>query len=446
MNKLLLFISIGLLFASCRSDKPELLVDQELDRTLEASSPTGTKSYYILPASTDFSSIPQDPNNPITVAKVELGKLLFHETGILQNPKMPQSLGTASCASCHHAAAGFQANVLQGIGEGGWGFGLKGENRIVEAGYHTDSLDVQPIRSPSAMNVAYQEIMLWNGQFGATGVNAGTNGGWVYGTPTEVNFLGYEGVESQAIEGLKVHRMVVDSLLLDSLGYIPYFDAAFPNVPFGDRYDRERAGLAIAAYERTLLANQSPFQLWLKGDSYAMSDDEKEGAIIFFGKGKCYECHQGPALSSNTFHALGMKDLFDDPNCEVQSNHNLLSTKKGRGAFTGNSAEDYQFKVPQLYNLEDSKFFGHGGSFTSIRQVLEYKNNGSPENPSVPVASLSSFFHALNLSSDELDKLEKFLKVSLYDPNLDRYTPMSLPSGNCFPNADAQSKLDMGCN
>ena len=60
------------------------------------------------------------------------------------------------------------------------------------------------------LNVAYQKVMLWNGQFGATSVNTGTESQWTADTPIETNFLGFEGLETQAIAGLGVHRMKVN--------------------------------------------------------------------------------------------------------------------------------------------------------------------------------------------------------------------------------------------
>ena len=77
--------------------------------------------------------------------------MLFHETGIATNPNMEESMHMYSCASCHHAKAGFQSGILQGIGEGGNGFGINGEGRFKNALYAESDLDVQPIRTPSAL-------------------------------------------------------------------------------------------------------------------------------------------------------------------------------------------------------------------------------------------------------------------------------------------------------
>lgn len=402
----------------------------------------GSKEELILPFSTDYNLIPSDVNNPITEAKVALGKLLFHETGIARNPNMNESMDTYSCASCHHAKAGFQSGIQQGIGEGGMGFGLSGEGRHKNPMYLDADLDVQPIRSPSVLNTAFQDVMLWNGQFGATGTNAGTEANWTAGTPKETNNLGFEGLETQAIAGLDVHRLVIEEDFILNSVYKDMFDEAFPDVAVEERYTKLTAGLAIAAYERTVLSNQAPFQQWLQGNESAMSEDETKGALLFFDKANCYSCHTGPGLNGMDFHALGMKDL------EGEAIFNTIddATKRGRGGFTGNPEDDYKFKTPQLYNLKDVAFYGHGGTFTSIRDIVSYKNNGTQENMDVPSEALSPFFTPLNLTEEEIDYITLFIENSLHDNNLERYTPTVLPSGNCFPNADSESSADMGCD
>jgi len=284
--------------------------------------------------------------------------VLFHETGIGSEAITEGGLKTFSCASCHFAGAGFQAGTFQGVGDGGWGFGFNGERRIPNVMANQDSIDVQPIRSPTVLNGAYQEAMLWNGQFGGTGVNAGTEANWTANTPKENNFLGFEGLETQAIAGLGVHRLNMTPQIADDLGYTTLFDLAFPRVPRQERYEKLYAGLAIAAYERTLLANEAPFQLWLNGNPNAMLMDEIRGAILFFGKADCVSCHTGPALNSMRFEAIGMADLVDCPEPTVRTSVENVENK-GRGGFTGNPDELYQFKVPQLYSLRSSPFYGH---------------------------------------------------------------------------------------
>ena len=180
----------------------------------------------ILPTDGDLSQIPSDPNNPITLEKVTLGKLLFHETGLALNPKQEIGRGTYSCASCHHAAAGFQSGNLQGIGEGGSGFGLTGGARIMSLDYLEEDLDVQPLKSPTVLNTAYQTNTLWNGQFGATGVNIGTEDKWTTDTPKGTNNLGFEGVEIGLMDTYNIFMLFIFSIAAFALSQLLWIKAA----------------------------------------------------------------------------------------------------------------------------------------------------------------------------------------------------------------------------
>lgn len=414
-----------------------------LEQQLVLASPGHTVSFFAMPSESDFAAIPQDPRNPLTREKVELGRLLYHETALLTKVKFSGGMQTGSCASCHHAGAGFQANMAQGIGEGGSGFGIAGEARVKDPQCADSLLDVQPIRTPSAMNLAWQPNILWNGQFGATALNAGTQSQWTPGTPKEKNILGYEGLETQAIAGQEVHRLDVDLAGIANMPvYRKMFAAAFPGEPENSRINQINTGLAIAAYERTLLANKAPFQRWLRGDRAAMSERQLRGAILFFGKAQCVNCHTGPALSSMAFYALGMNNL---DGAGTYGTDPSKVENKGRGGFTGRTEDLYAFKVPQLYNLADSRFYGHGSSFHSVREVIVYKNNAVAQNPEVPASSLAPQFTPLHLADAEIDDLTVFIEQGLRDPDLQRYVPRSLPSGLCFPNNDEQSRKDRGC-
>ncbi len=444
MKQAALYTAMGVLMVGCdifkgKDEDPEL--DEQLEAALVEAADGQGMDLFLLPDSDDFNAIPQDPRNPITAKKVELGQLLYHETGLAVNPIKPEGAGTYSCASCHHAAAGFQAGRIQGVGEGGIGMSQNGQGRVNNPAYQITELDVQPIRTPSAMNGAYQEAQLWNGQFGALGINAGTEAFWTPGTPKADNSFGYEGLEIQAIAGLKVHRMadVHTSIAATNPQYTQLFAEAFPGQPI----DRERAGLAIASFERTMLANEAPFQKWLRGNKDAMTEQEKRGAILFFDKAQCSTCHTGPALNSMTFYALGMDNLngpgvYGDPSTD--------GARFGRGSFTGNAADNYKFKTPQLYNLMDSPFYGHGGTFNSVREVIEYKNLAVASNSDVPGTQLAAEFQPLGLTSDEISDLVAFVEGGLYDGDLFRYVPNSVPSGNCLPANDSQTRTDLGCN
>jgi cytochrome c peroxidase len=443
MKKSILSTFILLLIVyGCKKDEVP-----SLQESVEAASISDAVDYsiMILPESDHYDSIPQDPKNPLNAAKVELGKLLFHETRLGGNPRFANGIYTYSCASCHHAEAGFQSGIAQGIGEGGFGFGLTGETRIPSPVYPLDSVDVLPIRTPTILNTAYQEVMMWNGSMGATGVNANTQYAWTLGTPFANNSYGFEGLETVSITGLKKHRFLVDTAFLSSDStYKSLFDAAFADSLPENRITYFTASLAIAAYERTVLADQSPFQQWLRGNRKALTTDENAGRRLFFGRAKCGRCHSGPALNSMDFYALGMNDLQEGVNGVINMPGNPIENK-GRAGFTSKGRDKYKFKVPTLYNLKDVRFFGHGASFNSVEEVVRYINNGVPQNPKVPLTQLPKVFVPLGLTDVEIGQIVKFVEDGLYDPNLSRYEPSSVPSGNCIPNNDAQSKADRGC-
>ena len=443
----LLLLGILALLVAC-DEEPPVSADMRLIEAINSVAGIDGNSEFIFPDSDDFTNIPQDPLNPLSPAKVQLGKLLFHETALAIDGNFTETTNTYSCASCHHAQGGFQANLPQGIGDGGMGFGMNGEGRTFNPLIVKEDIDVQPIRTPTALNSAFQTNMLWNGQFGATGVNVGTESVWPDEGPISTNNLGYEGLEIQAIAGLSVHRfgLSISEDFITGTEYKELFDVAFFDLPEEERYNKETAGLAIAAYERTLFAHEAPFQQWLKGDFNAMTEDQTQGAVIFFRE-NCVSCHNGPALASMTFHGFGFNDLFNGSygTGEVINVADDNPAALGRGSFTKDPADNYKFKTPQLYNLKDSKFFGHGSSFTDLEALIRYKTSGVSENPVVPSSQLSSQFTNRNLTDREIEQLADFIENALYDPNLLRYVPTALPSGNCFPNNDALSRVDLEC-
>jgi cytochrome c peroxidase len=449
------YVIVGLVFLaaayiiSCQHDDPTLAnLDGPLENALNDKSSSGSYKGYILPESNDLANLPnQDPKNPLTPEKVELGRLLFYETGLgLENKKSP-SKTTYSCSSCHVPVMGFTAGRFQGIADGAIGFGHRGEGRAINPLYTGDEVDAQGARPLPVINTAFVTNALWAGSFGSFNSNEGTQSVWHQDTLIEVNFQGLMGLEANNERALAVHRQVINKAVMDSLGYTQMFDAAFPGIPQKDRYNRRTGAFAIAAYFRTILTNKAPFQRWLKGERTAMSAQEKKGATLFFGKAGCVNCHNSPSLNAlpHKFVALGVKNMY-------QSKYTVFRTgpkdrrNLGRGGFTYKEEDMHKFKVPQLYNLRDVGFYFHGASKTSLRDVVEYFNAAIPENPEVPLSSISTNFHPLNLSKEEVDDLTEFLENALFDPNLERYAPVKTKSGYCFPNNDKQSKIDLGCN
>ena len=446
MNKEILLLCVFvLLIASCSKDitQEDTYLDAKLKKSIEQISENNSLSYYILPDETDLENIPQDPKNKLSKEKVALGKMLFYETGFGANAKFETGMGTYACVSCHVPAAGFRPGSPQGIADGGLGFGQNGEMRVKQSEYDESDLDVQSARPLSLINVAYVTNTFWNGQFGSGGVNVGTENVWPLLHDTELNFMGFEGIETQNFEGLRTHRYRVDEEIIDELGYRDLFDAGLPDLIEEERYSLLGASLAISAYIRTILSNQSPFQDWLKGKENALTKAEKEGAIVFFGKARCTNCHYRPNLGSLEFHALGVKDMYQRPsyNAFADDRRNL-----GRGGFTLREEDMFKFKVPQLYNLTDANFFFHGSSKNTLSEVIDYKIRATSENPNIGNDLLSDKFQSINLTDEERNNLILFLSNSLRDTDLERYQPGSLRSGNCFPNNDEQSRVDLGCN
>lgn len=443
MNKQITFLVIALLIWACTRDELANPLDGELRNRLMSLAPDGRLEHFQLPAEDDYENIPQEPLNPLSDEKVKLGKLLFFETGLATKPKHEEGEGTYSCATCHVPSAGFMPGRVQGIADGGGGFGLNGEGRIKNDLYAEDELDVQGARPLSLLNVAFVTNTTWSGKFGAGHANEGTEHLWGESDSlTEVNHLGLSGIESQNMEGLELHRMEVNDYVLDTLGYRPYFDAAFPDFSEEERYSRMTTSFAISAYIRTLLPTKAPFQRWVRGELDAMTDLEKLGATVFYGKAGCFRCHKGASLSSTEFHALGVKDLFEAGgfNTGIYDKRNF-----GRGAFTENPDDNYKFKVPQIYNMADSPFYFHGSSKRSLREVVDYFNEAIPENERVPEELISPFFHPLSLSEGEIKALVAFLENGLRDPDLERFAPTEVLSGNCFPNNDPLSQQDLNC-
>ncbi|HPG09211.1 MAG TPA: cytochrome c peroxidase [Saprospiraceae bacterium] len=443
--KLLLFLLllVTMLVTRCQQDVLTTDLDQELLAAMNLASPTGHADYYVLANPTKTASLPnQDPHNPITPAKIKLGQMIFFDPGVGQLPVHQDSYETYSCSTCHIPAAGFLPGRAQGIADGATGFGILGSYRSQLPDYQESELDAQGVRPLSIMNVTYVTNTLWSGLFGAQHVNTGTEENWV-GDLAKVNHLGYEGLESQNIEGMVLHRMEINERVLSTHGYRAYFDLAFPDVPENERYNYKTASFALGSYLRTVVTNEAPFQDYLKGNTDAITNQQKQGALLFFSKARCYTCHNAPSFSNMEFHALGTADMyqFGGLNTSVDDPRNL-----GRGLFTGKEVDYYRFKVPQLYNLKDYRTFFHGSSKATLSDVIDFKIKAQSENPHVSQDRLSPRFRPIDLSAAEKDALIDFLTNALYDPYMSRYVPEKTQSGACFPNNDELSRYQMGCN
>ena len=434
-------VAMFLIFSCTENIYNPIDIDEKLIESIERASKTGSADYFILASSTDYANLPnQDPHNPITQEKVELGQMLFFEPGLAQNPVEENCRETYSCSSCHVPSRGFLPGRMQGIADGAIGFGDQGSRRVIQFGYDESELDAQGTRPLSILNVTYMTNTLWSGLFGADGVNEGTEANWK--GLAEVNHTGYIGLEAQNIEGFDLHRLDINDRVLDDFGYREYFDRAFADLPVEDRYTPETASFAMGAFLRTVISNEAPFQDYLKGNTEALSLDEKKGALLFFGKARCYSCHNSPSFSSMSFHALGTQDMYEIGGLNTSSDdpRNL-----GRGMFTGKDEDMHCFKVPQLYNVGAYTHFFHGSSKTSLEDLVDFKVAAVSENPHVENERLSNLFKPLDLDEAEKHYLVEFLRYSLHDKGVERYMPSSVLSGFCFPNNDIMSRREMNC-
>jgi len=241
---------------------------------------------------------------------------------------------------------------------------------------------------------------------------------------------------------VETHRFEYHKEVLEQFGYVELFDESFPEIRQDQRYGSFTASLALSAYLRTISSSQAPFQKWLKGESTSMTPQQKSGASVFFGKARCASCHYEPNLGSVEFHALGVKDMYQRPSFSTDANDRR---NFGRGGFTLLDEDMHKFRVPQLYNMGDSPFYFHGSSKLTLEQVVDYKIEAQSENPNVPNSMLSEKFKPIDLTEEEREALLAFLYEGLRDPNLERFKPVVVPSGNCFPNNDYDSRVDLGC-
>ena len=243
------FVLLVLFASSCTQDKMPTLIelDMELRNLVSEASPTKDLNYYILPTGSDLSVYPQDEVfNPLTPEKVELGKLLYFETGLAQDALKPEGMGTYSCSTCHIAEAGFKSGNFQGVADGGIGFGINGTSRLRNLEYEEEEMDVQAARVLTMVNVGFVENTSWNGSFGATGVNVGTEEVWAESENTARNSMGMQGLETQNIDGILVHRLSYTPEVIDSLGYKDLFDLAFSDVDESERYTPLTGSLALS--------------------------------------------------------------------------------------------------------------------------------------------------------------------------------------------------------
>tara|TARA_R110000851_G_scaffold60155_5_gene138939 strand:- start:89 stop:1267 length:1179 start_codon:yes stop_codon:yes gene_type:complete len=333
--------------------------------------------------------------NPNSKEKELLGKLLFYDP-ILSGGK------DIACASCHHPATGYAEFLDLSIGANGQGLGSK------RAFKEPNEIPLMKRNSPTILNTAYN----------------GIHGKDDYDPENAPMFWDdrVKSLEKQALEPIKtleemkgVHfsKSQILAEVASRLQSIPEYKSLFVKA-FGEDapIDSIHIGMAIASFERTLVANNSRFDQYMAGDVNAISHSEKEGLELFKSVG-CINCHNGPMFSDYELHVLG-----------VPENKKVPEPDSG-------FQESFAFRTASLRNLRFTAPYMHNGAFQNLKQVLEFYEDisfGKTRNPSVSKEMFDPFVRELQLSVKDMSLIISFLNT-LNDENFDKEIPEKVPSG-----------------
>ena len=271
-----------------------------------------------------FAPIPdvvENPDNPVTSEKVELGKMLWYD------PRLSLS-GVFSCNSCHNLATYGVDNLETSVGHG-WVSG--------------------PRNSPTALNAALHSSQFWDGR--AADVEEQAQGPIL--NPIEM------GIPDDAFAVDRIASMPV---------YGELFTMAFPDQ--AEPLNYSNIANAIGAFERTLLT-PARFDDFLQGDVNALSDQEKLGLQTFIQQG-CAGCHNGVALGGNQLQRFGVTESYWEATRDfVTIDSPTMAMDVGRFAVTHNEADLYIFKVPSLRNITRTYPYFHDGSVWNLRDATQ---------------------------------------------------------------------------
>jgi cytochrome c peroxidase len=262
---------------------------------------------------------PEPADNPTTEAKVELGKMLY------MDPRF-SSTGTVSCNSCH--------NVMEG-GD---------DSRSVSMGVHGKT---GGRNAPTVWNSAFHSVQFWDGR--AALLEDQAKG--PVANPVE---MGMDDVETAM------------SRVRQIPGYKVYFERAFGE----DSMTVENAARAVAAFERTLITPNSPYDKYVKGDKQAMTEQQVRGMNTFAAVG-CTSCHSGAAFNGPQ-QELG-KGFFTKFPTFADSEYVAqykLADDQGRQEVTGNSADANMFRTPTLRNITDTAPYFHNGAVNDLDEAV----------------------------------------------------------------------------
>jgi cytochrome c peroxidase len=277
-----------------------------------------------IPVPRGLPALPDSPDNPPTAETIALGEKLFFSP-------LLSSDGTVTCASCHDPKAGFADPRQHSVGVGG-----KTGNR----------------NAPPAVNAAYNTTQFWDGR----------------AATLEDQALGPIANPVEMAETLEN----VEKKLNADAGMRQLFQTAF-----GGPASKASIGRAIAAYERTLLRANSPFDRYeYGGDKGALSESAKRGLAIFRDakKGNCAVCH-----TIEKDHALFSDQKFHNIGVGVDAEGNL--TDMGRYEVTKKEEDRGAFRTPTLRNIALTAPYMHDGSLPTLKEVVDFYVGGGTSNP-----------------------------------------------------------------
>jgi len=303
----------------------------------------------------DAAYIPEQ--NPMSEAKITLGKFLYFDSRLSID-------NTLSCASCHKPFHGFADPARFSAGVKG---ALGGRN------------------SPTVLNRLFSADQFWDGR--AADLEEQAHGPLT--NPVEMAMGSHDDVVKR-VQAIK--------------GYAPLFKKAFGD----DKITMDRIAKAIAAYERTVVTGNSPFDRYQAGDKDALSASAVRGWNIFNGKANCKTCHASFNFTDESYRNIGVG--MDKPKPDL-----------GRYDVTKTDADKGAFKTPTLRNLLQTGPYMHDGSEETLLQVVEFYDRGGIKNP-----TLSADMKPLNLTPQEKLDLVAFLE-SLQGEVLNASPPERLP-------------------
>ena len=384
----ILFLSVLCFIGSCSQNAAEQ------KRSNPKSIPDDISVLSALPL-----EIPYPLDNPFTAKKAALGKLLFYDPILSGNKEV-------SCATCHHPEYGYGESLDISIGVNGNGLGTKRVFRF------PNDIPFVKRNSQTIVNTAFNGISN-NGQ--ADAINAPMF--W----DLRVKSLELQSLEPiKAFEEMRGHSYEEKDALekvLFRLSKINEYQLLFSDA-FGtnNAITKENLAKAIACFERTLIANNSRFDQYMRGNQSILSrnilsQNEVEGMNLFLKSG-CSKCHNGPMLSDYKTHTMGVVD-----------NEKLGYTDEG-------FEKKYAFRTPTLRNLRSTYPYMHNGKIGTLKEVLEFYEDltgGKINNPFIKPEQIDPLVHKLKVEFKDISLILEFLGT-LNDETYDKTIPSKVPS------------------